>query len=117
MRPAYVSNQSAFVATMPLGKRPILPFFPISLPDESLASRVTRFHFERGNAKTRETYQELFGSSPFALSNLFLPRIEALAQRLPGNPHANVEKLIHEGTLLPIARLFTASTTTWASAD
>lgn len=117
MRPAYVSNQSVFVATMPLGKRPILPFFPMSLPDESLASRVTRFHFERGNAKTRETYQELFGSSPFALSNLFLPRIEALAQRLPGNPHANVEKLIHEGTLLPIARLFTASTTTWASAD
>jgi len=117
MQPADPRNQSASAAVLLLGKRRILPFFPASLPDESLASRVTRFHIERGNATTRETYSELFGASPFAMSNLFMPRIEALAQRLPGDPHANVEKLIREGTLLPITRLFTASTATWASAD
>lgn len=117
MRPTDPRNQSASAAVLLLGKRRILPFFPASLPDESLASRVTRFHIERGNATTRETYSELFGASPFAMSNLFMPRIEALAQRLPGGLHANVEKLIREGTLLPITRLFTASTATWASAD
>lgn len=105
MQPVYVSHKQ------------ILPFFPASLPDESLASRVTRYHFERGNITTRETYSELFGASPFAISNLFLPRIEALAERLPGDPHANVKKLIREGTLLPISRLFTASTATFASAN
>lgn len=117
MQPAYLSHPSASTDTMLLGEKPILPFFPASLPDESLASRVTRYHFERGNVTTRETYSELFGTSPFAISNLFMPRIEALAQKLPGDPHANAEKLIREGTLLPIARLFTASTATWASAD
>ncbi len=117
MRPAYSSNQSASAATVILERSQILPFFPASLPDESLASRVSRFHIERGNAKTRETYRELFGSSPFAMSNLFMPRIEALAKRMPGDLNVNVEKLIHEGTLLPITRLFTTSTATWASAD
>lgn len=117
MQSACSANQSASAATVILERSQILPFFPASLPDESLASRVSRFHIERGNTKTLETYRELFGSSPFAMSNLFMPRIEALAKRMPGDLNVNVEKLIHEGTLLPITRLFTTSTATWASAD
>lgn len=88
----------------------LLPFFPAARPDELLSSRVSRFHIERGNAKTRETYSELFGSSPFHISKLYSSRIDALAARLPGDHQENVKRFIYENTLIPIARLFTAST-------
>lgn len=86
-----------------------LPFFPAARPDEPLGSRCTRYHIERGNEKTRETYRDLFGSSPFQISNLYIPRIEALAVRLPGDPQANVRRLVHESTLIPLVTLFTSS--------
>ena len=88
----------------------LLPFFPAARPDELLSSRVSRFHIERGNAKTRETYRELFGSSPFHISKLYTSRIDALAARLPGDHQENAKRVIYENTLIPIARLFTAST-------
>lgn len=87
----------------------MLPFFPAGRPDELLSSRVSRFHLERGNAKTRETYSELFGSSPFHISNLDTSRIDALAIRLPGDHQENAKRLIYENTLIPITRFFTAS--------
>lgn len=88
----------------------LLPFFPAARPDELLSSRVSRFHIERGNAKTRETYSELFGSSPFHISKLYTSRIDTLAARLPGEHQENAKRIIYENTLIPIARLFTAST-------
>lgn len=86
----------------------LLPFFPAARPDELLSSRVSRFHIERGNAKTRETYSELFGSLPFDISNLNTLRIDTLATRLPGDHQENAKRFIYENTLIPITRLFTA---------
>jgi hypothetical protein len=85
---------------------PYLPFFPAPRPDENLISRCGRFHVERGNAKTGETFDELFGSSPFHISNLYIPRIEALAARMPGDPDENAGRLIHESTAIPLVALF-----------
>lgn len=85
---------------------PCLPFFPAARPDENLASRCGRFHVERGNAKTMESFGELFGSSPFQISNLYIPRIEALAARLSGDHDENAWRLIHESTAIPLAALF-----------
>lgn len=85
---------------------PYLPFFPTPRPDENLTSRCGRFHVERGNAKTRETFGELFGSSPFHISNLYIPRIEALAARIPGDSYENAGRLIHESTAIPLVALF-----------
>lgn len=86
-----------------------LPFFPSSLPDELLGSRCSRFHIQRGNQKTRETYFELFGSAPFQISNLFASRIHALASRLPGDTHSTARRLTHESTLIPLVTLLKTS--------
>lgn len=93
-----------------LGLRQVLPFFPTSRPDETLASRLSRFHVERGNVTTRETFRECFGAEPFAMTSFVLPNLQALAERLPGDPLCNYQRLVREGNLLPIVKLFTAST-------
>lgn len=86
-----------------------LPFFPCSHPDELLSSRCSRFHIQRGNEKTRETYLELFGSLPFQISNLFSSRIHTLASRLPGDAHSTARRLAHESTMTPLVTLLTTS--------
>ncbi len=86
-----------------------LPFFPSSHPDELLGSRCSRYHIQRGNEKTRETYLELFGSAPFEISNLFASRIHSLASRLPGDAQSTARRLAHESTLIPLVTLLTTS--------
>lgn len=85
---------------------PCLPFFPAARPDETLGSRCSRFHRERGNEGTRKTFRDIFGSSPFQISNLYIPRIERLAARLPGDVNENVRRLTHQSTAIPLVALF-----------
>lgn len=89
---------------------PYLPFFPSARPDENLTSRCSRFHFERGNVKARESFEEIFGSPPFQMSSFSTPRIEALATRMPGDPIENARRLIHESTAMPLVALFSGVT-------
>jgi hypothetical protein len=82
-----------------------LLFFPMSMPDETLHSRITRYHFLSGNRTAAETFQDLFGSAPFSVG--ILPKqIEVLAARLPGDSESNLDELILANTTLPAYRPF-----------
>lgn len=83
-----------------------LPFFPPSLPDESLISRVSRYHLMSSNRTDESTFLELFGRKGFALGAVVPPHIDILASRLPGQPQENIDILIRENTLFPVFRPF-----------
>lgn len=82
-----------------------LLFFPMSMPDEMLHSRITRYHFLSGNRTAAETFQDLFGSAPFSVG-LLPKQIEVLAARLPGDPESNLDELICANTMFPAYRPF-----------
>ena len=82
-----------------------LLFFPMSMPDEMLHSRITRYHFLSGNRTAAETFQDLFGSAPFSVG-LLPKQIEVLAARLPGDPESNLDELICTNTMFPAYRPF-----------
>lgn len=82
-----------------------LLFFPMSMPDEMLHSRITRYHFLSGNRTAADTFQDLFGSAPFSLG--ILPKqLEVLAARLPGDPESNLDELTFTNTIFPAYRPF-----------
>src|SRR5471032_1699379 len=84
----------------------ILPFFPSALPDETISSRVSRYHIRRGQLTNNSTYTELFGLAPFSLTPLVQPHLDKLALRLPGSPVDNLRVLQNDSTLLPLFRRF-----------
>lgn len=82
-----------------------LLFFPMSMPDEMLHSRITRYHFLSGNRTARETFRDLFGSEPFNVG--MLPKqIDVLAARLPGETARNLDDLVSTNTTFPAYRPF-----------
>ena len=83
-----------------------LPFFPASLPDETLASRASRFHILRGNSTDQLTFKELFGRSQLAIGQIVPANLDVLASRLPGLPSENLRDFIKTNTLFPLFRPF-----------
>lgn len=88
---------------------PAIPFFPAGLPDETIGSRVSRYHIRRGRPTTPVTFRQLFDKSPFSLTNLVQPHLEILAARLPGSQAWNLTRLQAESTLLPLYQRFLGS--------
>lgn len=83
-----------------------VPFFPAGFPDETLGSRVSRYHIRRGQPTNNSTYSELFNRPPFSLTPLVQPHLDKLAIRLPGSPVENLRHLQEDSTLLPLFRRF-----------
>ncbi|WGG50947.1 hypothetical protein [Rugamonas sp. DEMB1] len=83
-----------------------LPFFPAGFPDETIGSRVIRYHIRRGCPTMYAMYKHLFGKSPFSLTGLVQPHLAKLAEKLPGSPQANLLELQHDSTLLPLFQQF-----------
>lgn len=84
----------------------LLPFFPGGHPDETLGSRVVRYHIQRGNSSAAKTYKEMFGILPFPLTYTVQPNLDKLAERLPGSAADNLNRLERENTLMPLFQLF-----------
>lgn len=83
-----------------------LPFFPASLPDETLVSRVSRFHLLCGNATDQLTFQDLFDRDTSAVNLIVPANLDVLANRLPGIPTENIKNLIRTNTLFLLFRPF-----------
>ena len=83
-----------------------LLFFPVSMPDEMLHSRITRYHYLSGNRTPAETYRDLFASKPFCIGGIVPRQIERLADRLPGQSESNLTELIRNNTTFPAYRPF-----------
>jgi hypothetical protein len=62
-----------------------ITFFPPSQPDETLNSRVSRYHLIAGNSTTSATLEELFCNPLTGLDQIVPPPIDVLAARLPGD--------------------------------
>lgn len=84
----------------------LLPFFPAGFPDETISSRVSRYHISRGRPTMYVTYKHLFGKPPFSLTGLVQQHLDKLAEKLPGSPQANLVELQNESTLLPLFQQF-----------
>lgn len=95
----------------------LLPFFPAGFPDETIGSRVSRYHIRRGRPTMYMTYKHLFGQSPFSLTGLVQPHLDKLAKRLPGSPQANLLELQRDSTLLPLFQQFFGPKTAAKHAD
>jgi hypothetical protein len=77
----------------------------MSMPDEMLHSRITRYHYLSGNTTEAETFHDLFDSTPFGVG--MLPKqIEILAAKLPGDRERNLDELISTNTTFPAYRPF-----------
>lgn len=83
-----------------------LHFFPASLPDETLHSRVSRFHCMSGNLHDRHSLQDLFGSHTFAPTSNLPSHLLALCARLPEQMACSPDELLEEATLFPYFRPF-----------
>lgn len=80
-------------------------FFPSSLPDETLPSRIARYHILSGNRTENETFRDIFGTTPFSL-NIIPNRMDDIASRLPGDKDINLEDLLISNTIFPIYKPF-----------
>lgn len=79
-----------------------LSFFPAGLPDETLLSRVSRYHIIEGNSTFAATLKQLFGNPLSDLSKIVPKCTEDLAAKLPGQPSENAHALTAANTLLPL---------------
>lgn len=75
------------------------------MPDETLQSRISRYHLLSGNRTENETYRDIFGTAPFAMK-IIPNRIEDLASRLPGDKSLNLNELLISNTILPVYKPF-----------
>lgn len=80
-------------------------FFPPSMPDETIQSRITRYHTLSGNRTEHETFKDIFGTPRFVM-RIVPSKLGDLASRLPGDEKSNLDELLKFNTILPVYRPF-----------
>lgn len=82
-----------------------LPFFPASFCDETLFSRVSRYHLLTGKRQDETSFLTLFGKEGNSVdfSELAPPSLTVLAALLPGDPMVQLGSLLKENTFVPFA--------------
>jgi hypothetical protein len=81
-----------------------LHFFPVSFPDETLFSRVSRYHLLTGDRRHDTTFHALFGRvNSLDFTELAPPSLSILASLLPGDPVVQLGNLLIENTFVPFA--------------
>lgn len=82
-----------------------LSFFPASFSDETLFSRVSRYHLLAGTRQDEITFSALFGRAGHSLdfTELAPPSLTVLASLLPGDPMVQLGNLLGENTFVPFA--------------
>ncbi len=86
-----------------------LAFFPGSLPDETIYSRISRYHVLAGHRNCLTTYSKLFRRRPFTLGEVAPARLSVLASRIPNAPPGFVGQILRHNTLLPLVMPFLAT--------
>jgi hypothetical protein len=82
-----------------------LHFFPASFSDETLLSRVSRYHLLTGKRQDETSFLALFGKEGNSVdfSELAPPSLTVLASLLPGDPMVQLGNLLKENTFVPFA--------------
>lgn len=82
----------------------LLSQFPAPMEDEILDSVVSRYHLLSGNPTCHMTMSDLFGIPTAVVPNYFLGKFGYLCTSPAGRALGNVDKVIHQRTLLPAYR-------------
>ncbi|WP_295754629.1 TnsD family Tn7-like transposition protein [Undibacterium sp.] len=85
---------------------PSLHFFPASLPDELLHSRISRYHFLSGNYNDRQSLRDLFGRHTLVVTSHLPSHLARLSSLLPEDASYDVASIIENETLFPYFRPF-----------
>lgn len=83
-----------------------LAFFPAALPDETLHSRISRYHRLSGNWQERQTLDEIFGTHLLVATANLPSHLNALLAALPEHAQLSMEQLANSATILPYFRPF-----------
>jgi hypothetical protein len=97
-----------------------LPFFPTSFPDETLYSRVSRYHRFRAERKDEITFIELFRETGLKIdfSRAAPAALRVLASLIPGEPLVLLGDILRENTFIPfLAPLITRPTDSFPNAE
>ena len=81
-------------------------FFPQSFSDETLSSRVARYHLMVGNRSSTKTFKQLFEQPNFSLEQIVPPHLATLAASMPGEPAVILQGFLNNNTLLPLFQPF-----------
>jgi hypothetical protein len=97
----------------PLPKRLKLHFFPASFPDETLYSRVSRYHLLTGEQKDETTFVELFEQEGLKVNfaGLVPGTLATLASLLPGDSLVQLGNILSQNTFVPLVVPVLTSTT------
>lgn len=87
----------------------MLHFFPSAWPDETLYSRLARYHRLSGHTDDRTTLGELIGLHTHVITSHLPSLLTALVARLPGSAKSSVEELIKSSTIFPYFQAFLPS--------
>lgn len=81
-----------------------LHFFPASLPDETLLSRLSRFHLLSGGGEAEHTFQLLFGvyGNEVSFSGAVPIPLRRLANQIPGQAKKNLAELLALNTFVAL---------------
>jgi hypothetical protein len=97
-----------------------LPFFPTSFPDETLYSRVSRYHRFRAERKDEITFIELFRETGLKIdfSEAAPAALRVLASLIPGEPLVLLGDILRQNTFVPfLAPLVTEPTDPFPNAE
>ena len=83
-----------------------LDFFPASLIDETLHSRLSRYHSISGNRHDRQSLIDLFGLHTLVIASHLPSHLGRLSARLPADTAYSVNSFIENATLFPYFRPF-----------
>jgi hypothetical protein len=88
-----------------------LHFFPASLPDETLLSRLSRYHLLSAAREDEHTFQLLFSESAGQLNFAAAAPtpLRRLANQLPGQSRKNLGELLAFNTFVPLVAPILAS--------
>lgn len=78
----------------------MLRYFPASFPDETLYSRLCRFHRISGYNSDRQSLRELIGLHTHVVVSTLPSKLGTLVSRLPAQSNVSVEDIVSNNTLL-----------------
>lgn len=84
----------------------MLHFFPSAFPDETLYSRLARYHRLSGHSDDRASLKELVGLHTHVVTSDLPSMLQTLVSRIPSMARSSAEELIHANTIFPYFKAF-----------
>ena len=87
----------------------MLHFFPSTFPDETLYSRLARYHRLSGHSDDRDSLHELVGVHTHVITSDLPSLLQTFISRIPAGARPSVEEIIDSNTIFPYFRRFLPS--------